>query len=88
MFTELYCIMKCIVFKLVFLFFCIAFWIKMTSKGAFYVRERGTDAIYRFFKDETLRFYLYDVFGPNNVIRQGTTGTAYNPFIVYLINKV
>lgn len=57
---------------------------KITTK--FYVPERGTDALYKFFKDENLRFYLHDVIGPKSVIKGGEM--QYNPLVVYLIYKV
>jgi hypothetical protein len=39
-----------------------------------------------FFKDEELRFYLYDIVGPKIILKR--EHMHYNPLVIYLMNKV
>jgi len=52
----------------------------------YFVPSFGTSGLYKFFKDDNLRFYLYDVIRPTSEIKKGRM--QYNPLVIYLMHLV
>jgi len=59
---------------------------KKKIQGPFFIPKQGTNGLYKFFKDDNLRFYLHDVIGPTSVIKDGKM--QYNPLVIYLMHLV